>query len=602
MASFYIEKIIASGNNKEDAIITLTRGLNIIYGRSDTGKSCILKSIYFLFGGNKPPFDAKATGYSSLKIIISTPNGKVTLQRFIGKNQILVCSDEYNLHNKKYDTKNKKDNKNSLIDSLLLKLIGIDDEPMVVCNKDFSKRRLTWKSFMKILYLNEDDICTSKSVLELMEKPAQTPFLSAILYLLTGHSFSNIDERDNKKIKVARKKAVETYINEQLSTITKRKATIDDKLKSFTDVNIEEEIEKLIGSLATADKEIVIATNRSKDLLSDLLELREKESECELSYSHYQSLKSQHIADIQRLTFIVDGESNMQNIPKNTRCPFCEGEMEIKDKESYIESSRGELARILPLLEGLLESEQDILTEIEKFKKEIEFIENEKSDIEYLINNKLEPGAKELTNAIEEYSSFLELKKELSVINDFAETWTSNLNELPVEDENLVEYRPREYFDDNFKTTIDKYAYDILEKIKYENLTSAHLNLTDFDLEINNVKKSISHGKGVTASINVSLALAFRKYFANNSKFNPGLLLIDSPLLGLDQGVEDSAPESMKRGLFEYFMDNQSEGQMIIIENSNNLPDLDYEKSGANVIEFTKGKSPGRYGFLDIVR
>lgn len=83
--------------------------------------------------------------------------------------------------------------------------------------------------------------------------------------------------------------------------------------------------------------------------------------------------------------------------------------------------------------------------------------------------------------------------------------------------------------------------------------------------------------------------------------FNPGLLLVDSPLLGLDQGVDDMAPESMRTALFEYFINNQSEGQMIIVENTNNMPNLDYEGSGVNVIQFTKGKSPGKYGFLYII-
>lgn len=74
--------------------------------------------------------------------------------------------------------------------------------------------------------------------------------------------------------------------------------------------------------------------------------------------------------------------------------------------------------------------------------------------------------------------------------------------------------------------------------------------------------------------------------------------MVDSPLLGLDQGVDDLAPESMRTALFKYFMDNQSEGQVIVVENKNTMPKLDYKSSGTNVIEFTKGKCDGRYGFL----
>ena len=91
----------------------------------------------------------------------------------------------------------------------------------------------------------------------------------------------------------------------------------------------------------------------------------------------------------------------------------------------------------------------------------------------------------------------------------------------------------------------------------------------------------------------------FRKYLCNDAKYNPGLLIIDTPLLGLDQGVDDAAPESMRTALFKYFMNNQAEGQMIVIENLEHIPSLDYESAGATVITFTKGHFDGRYGFLN---
>lgn len=52
MAGFYIKRIIARSDSKEDAVVDFTSGLNIIQGRSDTGKSCVLKCMEFVFGGN----------------------------------------------------------------------------------------------------------------------------------------------------------------------------------------------------------------------------------------------------------------------------------------------------------------------------------------------------------------------------------------------------------------------------------------------------------------------------------------------------------------------------------------------------------------------
>lgn len=50
----------------------------------------------------------------------------------------------------------------------------------------------------------------------------------------------------------------------------------------------------------------------------------------------------------------------------------------------------------------------------------------------------------------------------------------------------------------------------------------------------------------------------------------------------------------MKNALFEYFNNHQQLDQIIIIENE--IPNVDYSR--ANIIEFSKDKNKGRYGFL----
>lgn len=198
MASFYIQKITASGEGKKDEVITFTKGLNIINGPSDTGKSCILKCINFMFDKSNISFDAKITGYSKVEMIIITENGSIKLQRILGRNQIFVTSEDKNIASGKYDVEYNSNNKTPCINSLWLKLIGINKKIMFVYNKIFEKRRMTWKTFMKLIYLNEDNVCSSKSFLELMETTSRTLFLSSLLYLFTGHSFSNIDAQENE--------------------------------------------------------------------------------------------------------------------------------------------------------------------------------------------------------------------------------------------------------------------------------------------------------------------------------------------------------------------------------------------------------------------
>ena len=51
MPGFYIKKVTANSAKKGDASVTFGKGLNIIQGRSDSGKTCVANCIDFIYGG-----------------------------------------------------------------------------------------------------------------------------------------------------------------------------------------------------------------------------------------------------------------------------------------------------------------------------------------------------------------------------------------------------------------------------------------------------------------------------------------------------------------------------------------------------------------------
>ena len=50
MQTFMIEKLRVSGAGKIDGVVEFADGLNLIQGRSNTGKTWILRCINYLFG------------------------------------------------------------------------------------------------------------------------------------------------------------------------------------------------------------------------------------------------------------------------------------------------------------------------------------------------------------------------------------------------------------------------------------------------------------------------------------------------------------------------------------------------------------------------
>lgn len=601
MAGIYFSRVTARGKGKRDSFVDFTPGLNIICGRSNTGKTAIARCIDFALGKmGEPPID-EPLGYDQVELLVQAAAGTIGITRNFGKNQVDVKTDIPGVYSGKYNLNHSQSKITALpvLSDLLLNVMGIPTPCMVIKNIDFKRAPLTLRTFLHMLIFLNNDIGNVKSVLEPKESIQKTVFFSSLLFLMTGFNFPEQDEQTKKEIRIAEQNAVTRYVNRQISNVAEKKKVLQKQMTAFQGIDVEQQMTSLIAGIEQTESAISAALSRRQDLVQEMSDLQEKVTEAELMKSRYATLKSQYTADIKRLTFIADGEMSRSVHDKNNVCPFCESHFTPKDDETYIESARGELSRILAQMNDLTKAEQSLAEEMNWMSAEMAKLDAEKDSIENLIQQELRPKAEEMRKSLAVYKSFLQLKREMSVIDDFAAVWEKDLRNPPVETENVRQYHPREHFDDDFKRLINQYYMEILRECSYSpEPTSANFNISDFDIEIDGHKKSTHEGQGYTSFVNSVTALTFRHYLAHHGKYYPGFLIIDTPLLGLDQGVADSAPESMCSGLFRYFMNHQEEGQLIIIENSKNLPDLDYEAAGANVITFTKGLTEGRPGFL----
>lgn len=606
MAGFYIKRIIARSDSKEDAIVEFTSGLNIIQGRSDTGKSCVLKCMEFVFGGNydklKKPFK-ESSGYDSASVVIGTEQyGDVILSRKVGSGQVEVVADSEEIENGIYVI--KKPGKNvkkpkPVLNLVMMKLLGIDGEPEVPGNMRFEKKRMTWENLLRLYYIKEERIDKPDPLFEPVATYEKTLFLSSLLFLLTGRDFSEHDAQTKKEIKKACKEAVHDYVNQKIREANQRQKELAVQIENLDDANVEEQLREMVESLQKTELSISAAIETSQKLLADIMEQEAKVTECEVLLSRYGHLRSQYKADIQRLTFIVDGEQNMSTAPKGSTCPFCDGKITPRAKKSYIEASRGELSRIVSQMDGLAASEKDVQVEKAAVEEKLRELKEQRADIEKIIQQELKPQASEIEKSIEAYRGYIQLSNEVDLIVRYAKGWEQDLTRYDVaenEEEKAIEYHPKEYFDTEFQMTVSEDMDSILRECQYLNLTGARFNLSSFDIEVNGETKA-SYGKGYHSYLNTVVALAFRNYFHDHAMYNADFLIIDTPLHGFDEN-DTELPDSMKDGLFKYFVHHLT-GQLIIVENTDHVPsNIDFEALGANVVTFTKKLNEGRYGFL----
>jgi len=255
------------------------------------------------------------------------------------------------------------------------------------------------------------------------------------------------------------------------------------------------------------------------------------------------------------------------------------------------------LHRIKLQLMDLEEAERDLISERSSLEDRLSELSKEKSDVEILLNNELKPRVAVLKQILLDYRRSIEIQNEAAVIREFETSMKNELYEVQTEDDEEAEFKVKSFYSHDILEVLDKYLNEILELCGYNGLSSAYFNLSDFDVFVNG-KSKYAFGKGYRAFLNTVLALALMMYLVKNGRYAPGMLIVDSPILSLKERGDEKTPDTMKSALFQYLLNNQNIGQIIIIEN--NIPELDYSK--ANVIFFTKDTTQGRYGFLNGVR
>ena len=186
MAGFYLKKVIAKSDKKETADVTFKPGLNVIQGRSDTGKSCIVKCIEFVFGGSmktlKTPFKPSAE-YNEAIVVLVSPEGEITVSRKVGKNQVEVSTEIEGIDSGLYNLKHSEKSKVPDFNLIMLRLLGINGEPKVPSNARFTPGRLTWANLLRLFYVNERRIDDEVSIVEPQETYEKTLFMSSLIYL-----------------------------------------------------------------------------------------------------------------------------------------------------------------------------------------------------------------------------------------------------------------------------------------------------------------------------------------------------------------------------------------------------------------------------------
>ena len=494
--SFYIEKLIVTGSGKTDSTIELSDGVNIIYGPSNTGKTYIMKCIDYMFGSDKEPFDT-STGYEYVKIIVKTMQGTLTMRRKIGENKIQVDSTDSNISSGKYATKANRNNYDKTINSIWLSLIGIEGMHLIISNENFKKQILSWRTFSHMFMLTETKIISEYSALLSGHDTSNTAVIASLIFLLSGQDFAETEAKDSKEIKEAKKNAVKAYINKELFRLSERNQELLAQIKETPNVNIEAEVEEIVAKIAEHEQQINRSINENQKILAQLHEKNENLSECNVLLDRYSELTTQYVADLKRLSFIVDGEANYSE-PLSTQCPFCDSKVVTKKKHNYIDAAKSDYRKIKLQAKDLEKASQALRMEKNALEQEIKSLMERKESTEKLIESELKPQLCTLNEKLLAYKTMIEQKKEIDILKKFSEQKTADIIDNEADGESEFKFKVKEHLDYTFVNALSNNILSFLEECNYDNLFSVVFEKASMDIVVNGKKKS-SNGKGYNA-------------------------------------------------------------------------------------------------------
>lgn len=151
------------------------------------------------------------------------------------------------------------------------------------------------------------------------------------------------------------------------------------------DSNIATITTEIKENLNKINKSIQQAVSQEQIISKQIIELQEHINEARISIDRFEILESQYASDIKRLGFIVDCERITSSIPKETKCPICNGQIEIQNQKSYIEAARAELSKTMDNANELNDAKKDLLLELQEQECKLSSLNQQKATIQKLL-------------------------------------------------------------------------------------------------------------------------------------------------------------------------------------------------------------------------
>lgn len=385
------------GDGKKDSEIEFLRGINLITGGSDTGKTYMFDLINYVLGASNPPHYIRVSeGYNLALLEIEINQHTQTLIRafdakefiYIYHSKITEITEKDVPQKYQADTKAKQS-----ISKYLMGLLGYSEPIVLKSTVRGKKQQLSFRLLMKNFSISEEKITAkSKSIIETeLTYPKPVFTVEKLRFLLSGEGKCT-KARNSQAVKVRAVNKLEV-LNELLVEV-EEKLNAELKTVEYANISVDDhsEIKIVSDEISALEKEKEKKQSRITELKDNIFDLQHTLTNTRETIRRFQILKEQYQTEIERIEFVYEGESYIAQI-ENDVCPLCHSEI-IKAKidiEKVFEAFNIEKKKIVEKRSGIDEAVNDVQNKEDYLLQQIKAIEDEIRSIENYLRNEICP-------------------------------------------------------------------------------------------------------------------------------------------------------------------------------------------------------------------
>ena len=618
MNNMIIKFLKIYGKDKEPATLELCKGMNVITGSSNTGKSYAFQALLYLLGKSSPPKSIKQSkGYTFGRLELHFPNDLIlTIERSLKPSNDArlyfnsITDIESNTNPKYTDIKTGTTTKGNISEQILgiLDLYGKE-----IINKvtKGEKGKVHLSDYRRLLFTDETSIIKEESPFLSGSFDKITREKSIFNYLITAYDYGDLLLKDFPKAQAGLKSKIE-YLKNSIEEDTRKIERLKGKLEGQNiDFDLfDKEMNELNNSLSLHQKNFSSTLKKYNKVRQSLQNFKSKLDLTGELEKRFDLLKAQYTVDIERMEHIVNVDQILNDL-ETTFCPHCNQEIKNSDHDncditpemqSAFEQEVNKTKKLLSDLELAISDVQKERSELSQkistldgerltYKAQIDAIKKDLDKLEKLISKK--------KNIKEDFDLIKYFEQKSKEQNEKMKILKKKLKDSK---DTSKEIKAKEVLELDKKGTraFEKLCTKYLKKINLYDDNTVKFDEEKMDIVIGEEERKTS-GKGFRSITHSTMKLSLAK-LASKLNTIPDLLVLDSPLTSYEgerkiEEDEVKISQTHQNAFFELFKESADDIQIIIFDNKKPAKSI---LKDIHLNEFTKDEASGRYGFFPI--